>query len=816
MTDLQINPTNSNMLWVASADGIYRSVDAGVTWEQKQSGSFKALDIKPGDPNVVYVAGSNNFYKSTDAGETFSEVGTGVPVTSSRIAMDVTPANPEVVYLLVANVGNSFGGVYKSTDSGQSFSQTAQTADIFESSQAWFDLAIAVSDTDENLVFTGCLNVWRSMDGGESFAKLNSWNAPNQATYTHADIHYIQFFGNQVFVGSDGGIYKSSNNGTSFTDLTEGLQIGQYYRIAVAQTDSNKMVGGLQDNGGYAFSNNTWKNYYGADGMDTAIHPINANTFYGFVQSGGALHISYDGGDSRSSSISGPGGESGNWVTPLEINKDGELFAGYKKLYKLEGGSFVPVSNNLGSNIGRLELDPIDTDIIYASNGSSLRKSTDHGQTISTISSFNSALTSIEVNNENNSIVYVTTGGTSGKVLKSTNGGANFTDITGNLPSVTKNIIKHRAEDVNNAIYLGTSFGVFSFDDLTQTWEPFDTNLPNVSVSDLEINVKDANITASTYGRGVWRSALPSVSSPPTDIKLTKINAPQLGGIICGVSVTPQIEILNNGTNVISSFDLIYSFDGETPTTVTVNNNFASGSSLTVDLPSNSLAPGSHSFSAEVMTSGDAFTSNNVLSTTFLINKVGTVDVVNSFENDDQDLLESNAEEVNFLWERGEPTGVLLNQTSFGGTKAYGTNLDGNYSDGVKAFLVSECYDLTTVSDPVLIFEMAFDLESDFDVLYVEYSTDMGSTWSLLGTANDPDWYNSSRINGDGVADNCRLCVGGQWTGTESDLTSYRYDLASYTSESSFLFRFVFNSDSNTNNEGVVIDDLGIRSALSS
>ena len=63
LTDLHINPTNSNMLWVASADGIYRSVDAGVTWEQKQSGSFKALDIKPGDPNVVYVAGSNNFYK---------------------------------------------------------------------------------------------------------------------------------------------------------------------------------------------------------------------------------------------------------------------------------------------------------------------------------------------------------------------------------------------------------------------------------------------------------------------------------------------------------------------------------------------------------------------------------------------------------------------------------------------------------------------------------------------------------------------------------------------------------------------------------
>ena len=69
------------------------------------------------------------------------------------------------------------------------------------------------------------------------------------------------------------GIYRSTNNGDAFTDLTAGLQIGQYYRVAVAPSDSNLMSGGLQDNGGYAFSGGVWKNYFGADGNGRCDSP---------------------------------------------------------------------------------------------------------------------------------------------------------------------------------------------------------------------------------------------------------------------------------------------------------------------------------------------------------------------------------------------------------------------------------------------------------------------------------------------------------------------------------------------------------------
>lgn len=814
LTDLIINPADSDMLWVASYNGIYKSEDAGATWQLKQNGNFKALDIKPGDASIVYALKTNEMYRSSDSGDTFTQVTSGVPTASGRIVMDVTPANPEVVYLLSANLSDNFQGVYKSNDSGLTFVKTAQTGNLLESQQAWYDLALAVSDTDENHIFTGCLNIWRSNDGGDSFTRLNQWNKPNGAAYTHADIHYLQFYGGNLFVGSDGGVFRSSNNGDNFTDLTEGLQIGQYYRIAVSQLDSNIMVGGLQDNGGFAYSGGAWKNYYGADGMDTAIHPQISNLIYGFIQNGGNLYISDNAGNSRTGSVSGPSGETGNWVTPLEINREGDLFAGYAKLYKLQGGSFQAVSPNFLAKIDRLELDPLDTDIIYVAVNNDLQKSTDKGVSFSSMTSFSSNITSIEVNNENNSIVYVTTRGTAGKVFKSIDGGTNFTDITGNLPSIPKKIIKHRPEDINHSIFLGTNLGVYSRDDQTQTWEPFDTNLPNVPVSDLEISASDGNITAATYGRGVWRSDLPASTPQAVDIKLSKINIPVQGLMGCELEITPQVEVENNGTDAIGSFDLVYSIDSDTSVESTFNSAIAPGASLVVDLPQITQVKGFHTFRISANVSEDAFASNNSKSVSFLINSSSEIGEVNSFESSDQELLVVSDHGESTLWERGVPAGNILNQSSYGGTMAYATNLDGNYPDNTKAYLVSECYDLTAVSDPILTFDMAFDFEPDWDILYVEYSTDLGVTWQVLGTSNDPNWYNSSRINGDGVADNCYNCIGSQWTGLSSTLTEYRYDLSPFISESNFNFRFVFVSDQNQNNEGAVVDNIAVRSAL--
>jgi hypothetical protein len=98
-------------------------------------------------------------------------------------------------------------------------------------------------------------------------------------------------------------------------------------------------------------------------------------------------------------------------------------------------------------------------------------------------------------------------------------------------------------------LYLGTSLGVYYRDDSMTSWQPFDTNLPNVSVTDLEINLEDAKLVAATYGRGIWQTDIP-VQVPADDVKFVSIQSPGID-INCGATIIPQIQVKNNGANAV-------------------------------------------------------------------------------------------------------------------------------------------------------------------------------------------------------------------------------------------------------------------------
>ncbi|WAC01192.1 T9SS type A sorting domain-containing protein [Lacinutrix neustonica] len=101
---------------------------------------------------------------------------------------------------------------------------------------------------------------------------------------------------------------------------------------------------------------------------------------------------------------------------------------------------------------------------------------------------------------------------------------------------------------------------------------------------------------------------------------------------------------------------------------------------------------------------------------------------------------------------------------------------------------------------------MAFQLEEDWDLVYMEYSINEGQSWQVLGTATDLNWYNSDTVPGS----NCLNCPGAQWTGEVSTLTPYRYNLSAFATESNMMFRFVFHSDQAVAQEGVIVDNLVI------
>lgn len=519
--DIIINPNDANQLFLATNTGLFRSNDGGSTWSNRQSGNFTQGNIRfnTANANIIYAVSNNRFYRSTDSGNTFVEITTGLPTNSTRLVMDVTPNDSNYIYILAYRSGATnfgFQGVYRSTNGGDNFTARNTSTNILESSQAWFDLAIAVSSTNKDVIFTGCLNVWRSTNGGTNFTKINSWSEPTSASYTHADIHYLGFKGNRLFCGSDGGIYSSTDNGVNFANNTSNATIGQFYRISVSPNTTSKIMGGLQDNGGFGLNNNVWRNFYGADGMDAAIHPSTDNTYYGFIQSGLTLYYSTNGGVNRHGGINSPGGIEGNWVTPLAINSAGQLFSGFNRLYRLSGTTSGPwvaqSSNTFSGNISWIAIDPSNNANMFLSVGNELFKSTNTGASFVSVSTFGSSITSIDVHSTNSNIVYVTTSGWSGnRVFRSTDGGSSFSSITDGAPSIPINVIKYQNGSSNDAVYIGTAHGVYYRDNTNNMFVPFDTNLPNVSVRDIEINTVDQKIVIATFGRGVWMSDLPTV-----------------------------------------------------------------------------------------------------------------------------------------------------------------------------------------------------------------------------------------------------------------------------------------------------------------
>lgn len=812
--DILIHPTNNQILWCATNNGIYKTTNAGISWTQVQTGDFAQgnIRLKPSDPSTVYAVSNNRFYKSTNEGNSFTQINTGLPANSSRLLLDVTPADANYIYILSANGSGDMQGIYRSTNGGTNWTKTssneASTGDVFESPQAWYDLALAVSTTNADEIYTGCLNVWKSTDGGASVTKMNNWSSPSAPSYTHADIHYLGFHGNRLFCGSDGGIYVSSNGGTNFTDLTAGVQISQFYKIAVSKQSAANMVGGLQDNGGHAYSGGQWKNYYGADGMDTAINPNNPNQYYGFIQFGGSMYISNNAGNGTSGSVASPGVE-GNWVTPLTANSAGDLFAGYNNLFKLVSGAWVQQNTTpIGSgNIELISVDPSNDNTMYVANGSGLYKSTDLGVTFTNVYSASSAITSIEVHSSDSSIVYLTTSGVGGQVLKSTNGGTTFTNFSTGLPSIGKNIIVHQGRNTDNPLYLGTDLGVFYRDDSMTSWQPFDINLPNVSVTDLEVNLEDAKLVAATYGRGIWQTDIP-VQIPTDDVKFVSIQSPGID-INCGATITPQVEVKNTGTNAITAVTFNYTIDG-TPFNYVWNGSIASNANATVALPAASLSRGVHNLNVTSTITNDAYSDNNSGTISFYINDPGTVGVVNPFTTPANALISYNDGGSGSQWVRGIRTSGIM--TSSGNT-VYTTNLTGNYPDNIKSYLVSQCYNLSNVTNPQISFAMKYDLELNWDIVYVEYSTDFGANWSVLGQMG-PNWYNSDRTQAT-AGNDCYNCPGAQWTGTNVSLTTYSYPLNALNTETNIIFRIVFHSDEAENLRGVNVDDFVISGTLS-
>ncbi len=523
-----LHPTNPNIMFATSQNsGIYGSTDGGANWTKLITTENRGYDVefKPGDTNTVYASG-NGFYVSTDGGVNFTTIG---GFSSGAKMIGVSADDASVVYVVEA-AGGQFGGFYQSSNSGASFTELNHagrnyfgydTSGFDNGGQAPRDMDITVNQNDVNEVHIAGILTWRSMDGGANFTCTADW-IPDAAAganigYCHADVDIMEFVGSTLYVGTDGGFFKATDtanlNANYYEDLTTGIGIRQFYKIGVSQTSQVRVTGGSQDNGSSFYDEGTgqWIDWVGADGMEGFVSKDSNDIMFAMIQYGG-MYRTMNGGNVLHD-LSEPGSGSGNWVSPFEQDPTipNVIYCAYNIVYKHlnngsgAAGSWIPISQDFVSNLDNLKIAPSNNQVLYASRNNFLYRTTDGGLTnwIS-MTTPGGVINSIAIHPSNPDKIAVALTGTA-KVKVSDDGGATWQDYLLNLPNFNALAVVWD-DNGDDGLYVGMDYGIYYIDNTFADWQPFNTNLPNVIVNELEINQAEGKIYAGTYGRGLWAS----------------------------------------------------------------------------------------------------------------------------------------------------------------------------------------------------------------------------------------------------------------------------------------------------------------------
>src|SRR5438093_2981814 len=290
---------SSSTVFAATSFGLYKSVNSGGAWSRLLSASVTDVLQNPSNGSVLLAAVgcsytscnpaslANGVYKSVNGGATWSLVAGGFPSFDvGRIQLATAVSSPSTLYAAVQNALGAGGndgtllGLFKSTDGGATWTGLDHAGE-FCSDQCWYDLVVSVDPTNPNVVYVGGVGLYRSTDGGATFRSIGN--------PIHVDQHALAFDPRNpatIFVGNDGGVYKSTDRGLSWASLNTNLAVTQFYPgISLSPNSSPDILGGTQDNGTLEYTGaSVWSLVLGGDGGFTAIDFQTPTTAYGELE----------------------------------------------------------------------------------------------------------------------------------------------------------------------------------------------------------------------------------------------------------------------------------------------------------------------------------------------------------------------------------------------------------------------------------------------------------------------------------------------------------------------------------------------------
>ncbi len=541
---LAINQLNPNIIYAGTTEGIYKSTNAGASWTQVHSILMVMdIDINPQNSDIVFAScgglGSPGaaVYRSIDAGLNWQQLTNGLPINyTGKTILDIHQANPRIIY---ADVANDFRtvGIYRSDDGGDSWRRVS-TLDIAQY-QGWYSHFIWVHPTDPDFVIAGGIDLWKSTNGGMTFTKKSDWAAwqfgvvpvggpEGPPNYSHADHHAVAghpFNPGIVYFTNDGGVFRTTDGGETFEGLNGGYATTQFYNgFSSAISDSTLAIGGLQDNSTVIYEGTeAWRRVIGGDGCWTAIDPFNHNVMYGEAQNLFIFKSTNRGHESSwFSATSGINRSGAGFVAPYIISPSNGniLYAGTTRIYKTTNaaGFWTATNNNftLDNNpVLSLAISATNSDTVYAAT-SPVNSRPHVFRTINGGASWEDITSNlpdrypmdlaVDPNNSRN-VYVVFSGFGSSHLFKSSDAGQSWADIGAGLPDVPSSAVIVDPQFPRH-IYFGNDLGVYVSLDGGGNWQAWQEGMPIALVMDLSISPSNRAIRVATHGNGVWERPL--------------------------------------------------------------------------------------------------------------------------------------------------------------------------------------------------------------------------------------------------------------------------------------------------------------------
>jgi len=576
---IAIDPRDTNIVFVAAEGsvwgdsedrGLYKTNDGGKTWTKilnisKYTGVNNVV-IDKKNPDVMYATSEqrrrhvhirigggpeSNIWKSTDAGKTWRKLTNGIPsVDKGGIGIAISPVNHNYIYAMVEAAMDK-GGFFLSKDQGESWKKMS---DYNTSGQYYCE--IVCSPTDINTIYSTETYSKVSHNGGKTWTKIGN-------NKRHVDDHAIWIDPsdiNHLFIGGDGGVYETFDNGKTFIHKTN-LPVTQFYRVAVDNDyPFYNIYGGTQDNNSFGGPSQTiysdgiaqddWTYTLGGDGYWQAIDPTNPDIVYSEYQYGNLYRFDKKSGERISIKPLPRKDENTykwNWNTPFILSKHNNktLYIAANKVFKSDdrGDTWQVISDDITRQLPRdkwpvmgrywsvdavaknvstslfgmgvsLAESPIKKGLVYVGTDDGVIQMIEDDKTWQKTTRFSSVpeytyVSDIQPSKFDENIVYASFDNRKRDdftpyILKSTDKGRTWHNISNNLP---KNGTVHTIEqDFKNKdlLFVGTEFGVFYSDNGGQKWNQLKSGIPTIAIRDMIIQERESDLVLASFGRGFF------------------------------------------------------------------------------------------------------------------------------------------------------------------------------------------------------------------------------------------------------------------------------------------------------------------------